>query len=105
MTETQDRMKAQPFGLTKDGKFLLASDLDRPQETLNGILSKVGEDVASKIDDNAWVIEIIEEHVPFPENFSRVFVAFSRGENSVSNFMNGALFAEGLLNTNRESDK
>ena len=72
MTETQDRMKAQPFGLTKDGKFLLVSDLDQPQETLNGILSKVGEEVASKIDDNAWVIEIIEEHVPFPENFSRV---------------------------------
>jgi hypothetical protein len=100
-----DRMKAQPFGLTKDGKFLLASDLDQPQETLSGILSKVGEDVVSKIDDNAWVIEMIEEHVPFPENFSRVFVAVSRGENSVSNFMNGVLFASDVLNTNRESDK
>lgn len=31
--------------------------------------------------------------------------AVSRGENSVSNFMNGALFASDVLNTNRESDK
>lgn len=98
----QENIKIQPFAVTKDGNFLIVTDLT--QETFNIIFSKVGEDVVNKIDNNAWVMEIVEENIPIPEGISKIFVALSRDELAVSNFMNGAFFVEDILKKFNDKD-
>jgi len=91
----QENIKIQPFAVTKDGNFLLVTDLT--EEVFNNIFSNIEEDFVNKIDNNAWIMELVEGNTHIPENISKIFVVLSRDELAVSNFMNGAFFAEDVL--------
>lgn len=91
----KDNIKIQPFAVTNDGNFLLVTDLT--EDTFNAVFSKLEEDFINKIDSNAWIMELVEDNIPMPDNISKIFVVLSRDEMAVSNFMNGAFFAEDLL--------
>lgn len=91
----QNNIKVQPFAITKDGNFLIVTDLT--EEVFNSIFSKLEEDFLNKIDNNAWIMELVEGNIPIPESISKIFVVLSRDELAVSNFMNGAFFAEDVL--------
>jgi hypothetical protein len=94
---TENNIKVQPFALTVDRGFIVITDI--PQDVYDVIFENLGKEAIERIDDqNTWIMELTSDNVPIPDDIEKIFVALSRSEVQVTNFLNGAFFAESLLN-------